>query len=261
MTTYDERLAGDYWGRIRFQDVTGEDEAVLGLNRPAGINRAYGDWELHSLDRLLPSPAGLALDVGAGVGRVAAYLASRSWSVVAVDVAPGMVDRCRANLAGVRGIRSVLQASALALPFEDGDFDLVVCLGVIEHLPERLETVLLAECLRVLRPRGRFLLEVNNGRSVLLRRAAENPYRTGQQLSNGYLCRLVDPEHVIAELEAVSAVVEDTAVNPCFSLMRHSGVSDDDVLGAAVRLDLHTRYRPVGLCTADQVMFSVAKPA
>jgi SAM-dependent methyltransferase len=256
---YDERLAGDYWGRIRFDTGTAEDEAVLGMNRPTAVNRAYGDWELSCLDRFLGGRTGLALDAGAGVGRVATHLAAR-WSVVTVDRALGMVTRCRANLAGTPGIRVMLQGSVLALPLAADRFDAVVCLGVIEHLPEPAERLLLSECLRVLRPGGQLILEVNNARSVLLQAVPDNPFRTGRQLDNGYLCRLVDPQRVAGLLAALGATIEDTAANAFYSLLRHTGaVDDDELFDLALRLDRNSTYGPVAPYVADQLVFSARK--
>ncbi|HEX6151326.1 class I SAM-dependent methyltransferase [Nocardioides sp.] len=59
-----------------------------------------------------------------------------------------------------RGLRrgTGVRASALALPFRDGDFDLVSAFDVVEHCDP--EAVVLAELGRVLRPGGRLLLSV-----------------------------------------------------------------------------------------------------
>src|SRR4051812_8462582 len=109
-TTYDERLAGDYWGQTRFFTKASESEAVLGLNRSSAVNDAYGAWELRALERFAGGGGGLALDVGAGVGRVAAHLL-QWWSVVTVDRAEGMARRCRANLNGDTALAGVVQGS------------------------------------------------------------------------------------------------------------------------------------------------------
>jgi SAM-dependent methyltransferase len=47
-------------------------------------------------------------------------------------------------------------ADVVALPFEDGTFDLVVCSHVLEHVVD--DRAAMAELLRVLRPEGRALL-------------------------------------------------------------------------------------------------------
>jgi ubiquinone/menaquinone biosynthesis C-methylase UbiE len=79
------------------------------------------------------------LDVGAGTGAAAvAALAAGAVSVVAADIAPGMLRRCPAPVRPVA-------ASATALPFADQSFDLAVaafCLGHLDSIPD---------CLRELR--------------------------------------------------------------------------------------------------------------
>lgn len=66
------------------------------------------------------------------------------------------------------------RADGLALPFEDGVFDVVVSNGVLEHIghggpgdpapdKERQRRTYVAEALRVLRPQGLFLLAHPNG--------------------------------------------------------------------------------------------------
>lgn len=259
-TDYDEELAGHYWGVERFGSGADDEEAVLGLNRLAAVNRAYGEWELRSLERLLSEAAGgLALDLGAGVGRIARHLAP-AWRVVALDRAPGMVARCRSNLERNADAVATVQASALAVPFSDETFDVVVCLGVIEHLPEGLELALLRECLRVLRVGGRLALEVNNAHSVLLRSNPDNSHRTGKQLENGYLCRLVDPDRVVDSLSSLGGVVTDIAVNPFYSLLRHSSAGNHEkAFALAQQLDTLATYHPAGRQVADQVLFLVRK--
>jgi SAM-dependent methyltransferase len=93
---------------------------------------------------LLAQPGVLAagrrvLDVGAGTGAAGvAALAAGAVSVVAADLAPGMLRSCPAPLRPVA-------ASATALPFADQSFDLAVaafCLGHLDSIPD---------CLRELR--------------------------------------------------------------------------------------------------------------
>ena len=61
-----------------------------------------------------------------------------------------------------RGHR-VVEASALALPFEDESFDVATCLDVIQHLPDGGIPTAAAELARVLRPGGAAVVRTNAG--------------------------------------------------------------------------------------------------
>lgn len=88
-----------------------------------------------------------ALDVGCRCGYWSEKLKARGYDVVSIDLEP--------HYAGA------LQVDAdKALPFGDEEFDLIWCTEVIEHLKDPAFTV--AECKRVLRPEGQFVLTTPN---------------------------------------------------------------------------------------------------
>jgi ubiquinone/menaquinone biosynthesis C-methylase UbiE len=94
-----------------------------------------------------------ALEVGCGTGVLARRLAVRPdvRETVGVDVAPSLVERARALSSGVLGLE-FLTADARALPFDEGDFDLVVFDSTLCHVPDAERAV--EESFRVLRPGG-----------------------------------------------------------------------------------------------------------
>ena len=92
------------------------------------------------------------LDVGCGTGANLEML-SRFGEAEGVDVSADALAFCHA-----RGIERVRQGAAEKLPFEDGSFDLVTALDVVEHLDD--DAAGLREMRRVLRPEGRALLFV-----------------------------------------------------------------------------------------------------
>ena len=103
--------------------------------------------ELHSTDR---KPR--LLDVGCGTGANLEMLA-RFGEAEGVDVSADALAFCRA-----RGLERVSLGAAEKLPYEDGTFDVVTALDVVEHLDDDLAG--LSEMRRVLRKDGRALFFV-----------------------------------------------------------------------------------------------------
>jgi SAM-dependent methyltransferase len=92
------------------------------------------------------------LDVGCGTGANLEML-SRFGEAEGVDISPDALAFCQ-----TRGLKNVRQGEAEHLPYEDGSFDLVAGLDVVEHLDDDLAG--LKEMRRVLSPGGRVLLFV-----------------------------------------------------------------------------------------------------
>src|SRR6266567_1702635 len=92
------------------------------------------------------------LDIGCGTGANLEML-SRFGEAEGVDVSTEALAFCRE-----RGLQNVRQGEAEHLPYEDGSFDLVTALDVVEHLDDDVEG--LREMRRVLRTGGRAVLFV-----------------------------------------------------------------------------------------------------
>lgn len=91
------------------------------------------------------------LDAGCGAGGMMECL-SKYGQVTGIDVSKEMVEHCR-NI----GLSATCD-SILKLPFQDHFFDLVLCLDVLEHLPD--EMTALEELKRVIKPEGVLVLSV-----------------------------------------------------------------------------------------------------
>jgi SAM-dependent methyltransferase len=79
------------------------------------------------------------LEVGCGAGRFTEVLLGRGAHVTSVDLSSA-VDANQENFQQGERHR-ILQADARRLPFEPGRYDLVFCLGVIQHTPDPEETI------------------------------------------------------------------------------------------------------------------------
>lgn len=114
------------------------------------IVRRVGVLAVSLVDR---TPESRILDVGCGSGALLRLLGRLrpDARLTGVDPAAGMV---REAVASARA--AVLQASAEALPFGDGSFDLVVSSSSFSHWEDKAAG--LAECRRVLAPGGALLL-------------------------------------------------------------------------------------------------------
>jgi glycogen(starch) synthase len=96
------------------------------------------------------------VDVGAGPGRLTAPLAERH-EMTACDISEQMLEEARrVSPPGVRFVR----ADARELPFEDNEFDGLLALDLLAHLPHI--TAGIQELARVVRPGGTLVFDTSN---------------------------------------------------------------------------------------------------
>jgi len=89
------------------------------------------------------------LDVGCGLGALAAAAAARGAQPTGVDLASGMLDAARRRHPEI----AFVLGDAEALPFADASFDAVAAAFVVNHVPDPERAA--AELARVARPGGR----------------------------------------------------------------------------------------------------------
>jgi SAM-dependent methyltransferase len=113
-------------------------------------------WEWQARRALLLAearPGERVLDLGCGAGAFLTALREAGAEPVGVEIAEAAAAKARAT-----GVEVRLVEGDGTLPFGHGEFDLVWCSEVLEHVPDAL--ALLQETRRVLKPGGRLLLTV-----------------------------------------------------------------------------------------------------
>lgn len=123
----------------------------------------YRNLDFSKHVRLMQEHMGLqagskVLDVGCGTGALLTELARAGAEVTGIDTfgeADGIDRRIAEARMKEQGLEIPLrQGSAAKLPFDDGAFDLVVSIGMLEHIPPETRKRVLPEMFRVVRPGG-----------------------------------------------------------------------------------------------------------
>jgi SAM-dependent methyltransferase len=143
----------------------------------------------------------IVLDVACGAGHAAEQTAPHVRQVVGIDITPALL-RAGAERVRAAGLDNVLfqEGDAMALPFLDRSFDLVVCRSSLHHFPDTRRAV--AEMARVCRPGGRVVV------SDMIAPSAEVRDRFDE------LHRHIDPSHVHALVESEVAELVVDVVGP-----------------------------------------------
>lgn len=176
-------------------------------------------FEPYAIDvavQLAKNAPGSVLEVAAGTGAVTREMAARlpaQTRLVVTDLNPPMLEYAKTRLSDDR--IEWRQADALALPFEDGGFDAVVCQFGAMFFPDKVQGY--REARRVLKPGGRYLLNVwdrisaNEFADVVTQALAEvfpdDPPRFMARTPHGYH----DADTIRAELGA--AGFTDVSIN------------------------------------------------
>jgi SAM-dependent methyltransferase len=125
------------------------------------------------------------LDVACGQGEFLAYAASRGLRVSGIDISDFAVDEARRRLPDA----DIRIGEGESLPFDDQSFDLVSCIGSLEHFPDPVSGA--AEMRRVLRKDGSALIFVPNlfflGHIWFGLRHGTQPTEAGQDFSETFL--------------------------------------------------------------------------
>ncbi len=122
-----------------------------------GLQRRVGVFQ-ELLEQGLLAPGARVLELGCGAGTYVRLLAKRGHPTVGLDYSVPSLGRALA--ADPASLGRYVAGDAYALPFRNGGFDGVVCIGVLQALGH--PRAALAEITRVLAPGGRFVVETLN---------------------------------------------------------------------------------------------------
>lgn len=179
-----------------FDSIAGEYDESL----PPHVVEHYLEKRVAYIRRLMP--AGKVLDVGCGTGVVAGRLAAAGYDVTGVDPSAGMLAYVKEHAPGV----TAAEGYATELPFEDGGFDLTMCVAVMHHIaePEAVHRSL-GEMVRVTRPGGMILVWDHNPRNPYWKHLmARVPQDDGSE-------RLIPEAEVITGLVDGGAMLVDSS--------------------------------------------------
>jgi SAM-dependent methyltransferase len=150
---YTDLLGPDFPTRV----TVAQRVRLLGYSMPTGRARAAAALRLEGGQRVL--------DVACGLGDLTTRYANRltgAGFVIGVDDSEPMLQRAAHNNSHDRVV--YMRANTLSLPFDDGAFDAVCCLGALHLVPEPLGV--LREMVRVLAPGGRIAVLTSYGREA-----------------------------------------------------------------------------------------------
>jgi SAM-dependent methyltransferase len=152
--------AGDS-GTVGYAEIIRDLQAYYDRDADRRDRRDIPDWKLAErcafLARTQAEGCRRLLEIGAGPGQDSLFFASAGLEVVATDLSPAMVARCRAKGLDAR------VADFSKLDFAAGSFDAVHAMNCLLHVPNAELAAVLAGIARVLRPGGLFFLGVYSG--------------------------------------------------------------------------------------------------
>jgi SAM-dependent methyltransferase len=187
----------------------------------------YAELTAHWRDRLTPRIAAGAriLEVGCGVGKLAASLVAMGYEVVGVDISETAITLARRS---VSDAKFEVANIGSALPFPEGEFDVVLDSDCLHHLHGAARTNFLGESARVLRDAGLLLVKTNVGEPPLEHHemlgydpGTRTSWRDGE-IVNYY----ASAEEVLGELEAAGFRLDR---------VEHSGEANAQLLVDAIR--------------------------
>jgi SAM-dependent methyltransferase len=129
------------------------------LSRCGLVRWSHGSRFRLARDLAAPFAGGRLLDYGCGDGTFLALVSDLFPRAVGVDVAPGQLEDCARRFGGVPNV-SFLLSDDLMDPSQQGRYDLIMCMEVLEHCPDDIQIVVLDRIHRVAAPGATLVVSV-----------------------------------------------------------------------------------------------------
>jgi SAM-dependent methyltransferase len=133
-----------YWDR-RWRDAGQDAESFEDLSI----------YPIRYAEMVMTDPAKRAVEIGCGLGRVVKHYHRKGFAIAGVERSRVAVERLHADSPGL----DIRQGDVMALPYADGEFDVVLAFGLYHNLEEGLDQAL-AETSRILKPGGAFAISM-----------------------------------------------------------------------------------------------------
>lgn len=138
-----------------------------------GTQKGYPSIDLVRLNHwFFTNPGqGRLLEVGCGTGVNTLHMAKCGYEIDALDICSGALDMVRDRFRDAgesldKVHLHLVDPNSSRLPFDDGTFDHMFAISVLSLLGSRARTeLLLSEVARVMRPRGKLILDINDANS------------------------------------------------------------------------------------------------
>ncbi|PNG20021.1 class I SAM-dependent methyltransferase [Streptomyces cahuitamycinicus] len=209
------------------------------------LEKSYDPATVRVLQQLEIAPTWRCLELGAGAGSIAYWLADRvpQGSVVAADIDPRFLDADRAPQLTVR------RMDVNEEDFAPGSFDLVHARAVFMHLPRREEV--LRRAVRWLAPGGWLVLE-----DVYFLPAEDSPYPEWQRVQRAWLDALAAQGIDLAWARRAPASLAAAGLTSVGVSVAPGGLGIDAVQDELLRIRLVQSGRSLieaGLATEEQM--------
>ncbi|MFE5734321.1 class I SAM-dependent methyltransferase [Streptomyces sp. NPDC056528] len=215
------------------------------IDRLRLLEKVYDKGTTAVLERLGVAPHWNCLEIGAGAGSIAYWLADRvpRGRVTAVDIDPRYID------AGYAPHLTVSSADVTASDFPAGAYHLIHARAVFMHLPQRERIV--ERAVEWLAPGGWLVLE-----DVHFLPAAESPYPAWQLVNGAWLAALAAQGIDLSWARRLPAVLAGAGLDAVGVSVTPGGLGLDPVQDELLRIRMAQSGRSLvdaGLATADQV--------
>jgi ubiquinone/menaquinone biosynthesis C-methylase UbiE len=118
--------------------------------------------------KLTEHAQGKLLDLGCGAGNVLLNAsANKTIQPFGADFSMGMLTQAKKNAHQVQQHLPLFNADVTKLPLVSDSFDTIICLGVLEYIPNYTDVI--SECRRILKSKGQFIVSIPNASSPFIR--------------------------------------------------------------------------------------------